>query len=273
MPSAREVIKTTSDLKDDVLWATIKTAIATMRYGEITIQIHDGRVVQVTKTEKIRIEHQYFEPTLDRTRGEDFTSCDYVIPTGPPMVLAATPRRTFMVQLFIWRFAITTAVLFFATSLAFAKSDNDDSTAVKIPYKGFLIESENGAHQLKVGGHIQADTVFFLEDEDDLKKDEFVLRRIRPRFSGKVFNDFHYGLLIDFAGEKVTLLDAWLDYRPTPEVSLRIGKQKAPFDTEVSNPYNDLSSLAHVYRPNDPNWEKAGVTGGWLHRLHRDDPR
>lgn len=137
-----------------------------------------------------------------------------------------------MVPSFTLRLLTTSAVLLIVATSVLAQSPEEESAPVKIPYKGFLIESENGAHQLRVGGHLQIDTVFFLEDEEDTKKDEFVLRRIRPRLSGKVFNDFHYGLLIDFAGEKVTLLDAWLDYRPIPEFSVRIGKQKAPFDTE-----------------------------------------
>lgn len=55
MSSTREVKKTEADLHVDTLMVTIKETVATLRYGEITIQIHDGRVVQLTKTEKIRM--------------------------------------------------------------------------------------------------------------------------------------------------------------------------------------------------------------------------
>jgi hypothetical protein len=44
-------------LEDKILNAeAVRDAVRGLRYGSVEIVIHDGRVVQVTRTEKVRIE-------------------------------------------------------------------------------------------------------------------------------------------------------------------------------------------------------------------------
>jgi hypothetical protein len=42
--------------------AAIEAALSDLRYGSIEITVHDGRVVQIDRTEKVRLEHNASAP-------------------------------------------------------------------------------------------------------------------------------------------------------------------------------------------------------------------
>lgn len=47
------LVSKTPDANRDVL-ERVRAALAGLRYGEITIAVHDGEIVQIARTEKIR---------------------------------------------------------------------------------------------------------------------------------------------------------------------------------------------------------------------------
>ena len=40
-----------------------KEKLGGLKYGQILLTVHDGRVVQIEKTEKTRLENSYLKPT------------------------------------------------------------------------------------------------------------------------------------------------------------------------------------------------------------------
>jgi hypothetical protein len=46
-------MKTPADLERDTL-EHVRTALRGLRFGEVTIAVHDGEIVQIARTEKIR---------------------------------------------------------------------------------------------------------------------------------------------------------------------------------------------------------------------------
>lgn len=97
---------------------------------------------------------------------------------------------------------------------------------------GFAIKSADGAHQLKLRGYIHADSRWFLDDDDSLGSDTFVMRRVRPIFEGTLFDHFDFRLMPDFGSGSTTLQDAYIDINYWPEAKLRFGKFKPPVGLE-----------------------------------------
>ena len=80
------------------------------------------------------------------------------------------------------------------------------------------------------------------------------LRRARPIFSGTVFHDFDYNFTPDFGGSTVQIVDAYLNYRYSPEFQVQAGKFKSPIGLEHLVADKDLlfneRSLATALVPN-----------------------
>lgn len=107
-----------------------------------------------------------------------------------------------------------------------------EAAVVSAGKDGFFLKSADGSYQLKVGGYIQTDGRFFLDDKDDKFKDSFLLRRVRLNIEGTLARDFDFRLLPDFGEGKTVLQDAYVGYKYTPELRLRTGKFKEPFGLE-----------------------------------------
>lgn len=103
-----------------------------------------------------------------------------------------------------------------------AKADKD----------GFVIQSEDGAYRLRVGGYVQADGRFYLEDSDKLGTDTFVLRRVRPIVQGTLAKYVDFYVNTDFGGGTVVVQDAYLDAHYSPKFRVRAGKFKPPVGFE-----------------------------------------
>jgi len=97
---------------------------------------------------------------------------------------------------------------------------------------GFVLQSEDGAYKLKVGGYLQADGRFYLEDADKAGTDTFILRRVRPILQGTVAKYFDFYVNTDFGGGTVVLQDAYLDAHYSPKLRVRAGKFKPPVGLE-----------------------------------------
>lgn len=97
---------------------------------------------------------------------------------------------------------------------------------------GFFLQSGDGDFQLKLGGYMQTDGRFFV-DNDDAGTDQFVLRRLRPVLQGTVYRHFSFKIMPEFGeGKEGEILDAYLDFHYFPELTLRAGKFKAPVGLE-----------------------------------------
>ena len=108
--------------------------------------------------------------------------------------------------------------------------EEKNSARVLVDEKGFRITSADEAHELRVGGYIQAQGRAFADDASDA--DTFLLRRARLVVEGKVFEDFRFRLMPDFAGDEVTLQDGYVEWAPDAAFTLRAGKFKSPVGLE-----------------------------------------
>lgn len=104
---------------------------------------------------------------------------------------------------------------------------------VKANSGGFSIGSADGAHVFKLRGTLQADNrSYFGDDHPDLKNDN-LLRRVRPRFQGTLYNIFDFDFNTDFAKDATaTVQDAYINARFQPWLQVQAGKFKTPFSLE-----------------------------------------
>lgn len=112
--------------------------------------------------------------------------------------------------------------------------------SVRADSSGFALVSNDKAFELKLRGYVQTDARFFLNDKDNAHTDSFLLRRVRPIIEGTLGENGEFRIMPDFAGNNSTLQDAYLGYRFSPAVRLRIGKFKAPFGLERLQSGTDL---------------------------------
>ncbi len=110
---------------------------------------------------------------------------------------------------------------------------------------GLKIESSDKNFKLKLGGRLQYD-VMFIDQNDSLDSyfpnayNGSELRRARFYMSGKIYTNISYKVQIDFAGSKIAVKDAWLNFGKIPVVgNLKVGKFKGPFglNTLTSSKY------------------------------------
>lgn len=107
-----------------------------------------------------------------------------------------------------------------------------EGASVSAGEKGFFIKSANGDHQLRLGGYVQLDGRFYLDDDKHGATDTFTLRRVRPIIEGTVAKYVDFRIMPDFGGGKTVLQDAYLNARYWPAAKLQVGKFKAPFGLE-----------------------------------------
>lgn len=120
-------------------------------------------------------------------------------------------------------------------------SDADKAKQAKVEYgsKGVVVSSADGRAQFGLRGNTQIDGRFFLDDDNNTGKDEFLARRLRPILTGK-YDDFSFRVMPDFAGGTARLLDAHIDYKFSDPFQLRFGKFKTPIGLERLQSQTDL---------------------------------
>jgi len=97
---------------------------------------------------------------------------------------------------------------------------------------GFSLTAPDKSHALRLRGYLQADGRFFLDDAGDSFADTFVIRRARLIVEGTLAKQFDFQVAPDFAGGKAELQDAWLDFRKSGLLNVRVGRTKVPFGIE-----------------------------------------
>jgi phosphate-selective porin OprO/OprP len=93
---------------------------------------------------------------------------------------------------------------------------------------GFFVDSKDGKYKLKVGGYVQADSRWALDEADNPTVDAFTIRRARLDIRGTVAEWFDFRIMPDFAGSSLVLQDAYVDHKFAPWAVLRAGKFKSP---------------------------------------------
>ncbi len=137
------------------------------------------------------------------------------------------------------------------------------------PWKGFVIGSEDGAHELRIGAQLNVDARGFPGDEADAYTDEVRIRRMRMNLRAKVFEHFSMRMLFDTADSRLQILDAVIEVRLMDELKLRIGKEKSPVSYErlqSSSTMHFLESGAAAALTNnrDIGLQLVGVLGDGL---------
>ena len=97
---------------------------------------------------------------------------------------------------------------------------------------GFSLQNETGDFRLQLRGYVQFDGRFFSGDEGAVAVDSFLLRRVRPMLQGTVGRYFEFNITPDFGGGVTVLQDAWLDFKPSSKLGVRVGKFKPPVGLE-----------------------------------------
>lgn len=113
-----------------------------------------------------------------------------------------------------------------------AAADKKKQPVIKANSGGFGIESADGAHKFKLRGVLQADNRSYFGDDNPSLKNDNVLRRVRPRFQGTLYNIFDFDINTDFAPNTVTIQDAYINARFQPRFQVQAGKFKSPFSLE-----------------------------------------
>lgn len=124
------------------------------------------------------------------------------------------------------------------------------------------------AVEIKVGGYLQADTRLFATDTGT---HEFTVRRLRFKVDGQALRHFRFQTLVDTAGSKLQVLNAWVEFSPRPEIGLRFGKDKAQFGIERLQSATDLAFIERAYPTQlAPNRDiglalRGDIHGGFVH--------
>lgn len=128
--------------------------------------------------------------------------------------------------------ALALAVLAGAGARAEEPQKPADPPKVTAGPEGFTLQSATGDYRLQLRGYVQFDGRFFSSDEGRLATDSFLLRRVRPILAGTVGRHFEFQIMPDFGGGTTVLQDAWLDFKPSPKLRVRVGKYKSPVGLE-----------------------------------------
>jgi phosphate-selective porin OprO/OprP len=97
---------------------------------------------------------------------------------------------------------------------------------------GFSLQNEGGDFRLQIRGYAHFDGRFFAGDEGALAVDTFLLRRARPIVQGSLGKYFDFNLTPDFGGGVTVLQDAWIAFKPSSKLKVRVGKYKSPVGLE-----------------------------------------
>jgi phosphate-selective porin OprO and OprP len=119
--------------------------------------------------------------------------------------------------------------------------DETDKVKLKMDEKGLQVETADKKFKFKLGGRLHADASF--HNGDSFSKggvpmeanDGTEFRRARMRFEGVFSTDWLARLEADFAGDKIAVKDAFIQY-----AIITIGQQKQNFSRELLESSNDL---------------------------------
>jgi len=141
--------------------------------------------------------------------------------------------------------------------------------AVVAGEEGFGLRAADGAFALRLRGGFQYDGRFVLGGADDAATDAFQPRRVRADLTGTLWSSYDFRAHVDFAGNRVDLLDAYLDARFSPALRLRAGRFKAPvglerLQTPLTMPFTENALPTSLVPNRDAGVQLHGALGGGL---------
>lgn len=134
-----------------------------------------------------------------------------------------------------------------------AASGKSDPAELKGKFKdGFTFESGDKEHSISIAGRVHADYRSFSEDSTNGNSaDTFDIRRAYLGVSGKLYKDWSFEVTSDVAAS--TLEYAYVNYKASDAVQLRMGAFKMPFSFEelTSSRFVDFQerSLVNAFAP------------------------
>jgi phosphate-selective porin OprO/OprP len=123
------------------------------------------------------------------------------------------------------------------------------SPGVDAGTEGFSFRAPDRSFLFKIGGYFQADSRFFAGPGQN-EPSTFILRRVRPVFTGTFYKNIEFRLMPDWGQGQSVLQDLHLDFRYFPKASVRFGKFKAPFSLERLQSATDLTFTERAFPTN-----------------------
>lgn len=108
-----------------------------------------------------------------------------------------------------------------------------DSPQLSVGANGVIFTSAHTNFVAGLHAWVQVDSRTFFQNGSTAGIDGFLLRRARIILSGTVYKNFDYFFNTEFAGTAPQILDAYLNYRYSPELQLEFGKFKPPVGLEA----------------------------------------
>jgi phosphate-selective porin OprO/OprP len=124
---------------------------------------------------------------------------------------------------------------------------DENTTTVTADLTGFTIKSADRNFLLKIGADLQVDNRSFIGEAQTTLADTLVLRRIRPTFSGTVFQYVDYLFRPDFGQGATVIYDAYMELKYFQFAKLRVGKFKPPIGLERLQSDDDTSFVERSF--------------------------
>lgn len=112
-----------------------------------------------------------------------------------------------------------------------------EEVKIKLDEGKLKLQTAAGDFEFEVGGRLQADAAWFDDDVAELG-DGTEIRRARLHVAGKAWNDWNFKTEVDFAEDKVSIKDAWIEYSGLKQftggipLDVKFGNFKEPFSLE-----------------------------------------
>lgn len=129
--------------------------------------------------------------------------------------------------------------------MASAQTASSSGAEVQAGSEGFRVVSGDGAFELRLRGDLYVDARFFPGTTPSAGAERFFLRRVRPRFQGRVYDRFAFSIRSDFGVGGPEIDDAFVEARFAPALRLRMGRFKVPVGLET---LASSTGLMHVER-------------------------
>ncbi len=125
------------------------------------------------------------------------------------------------------------------------KARDKDAPVIAVNDKGASFKSASGDYEVRIRGLIQGDGRFFLDGAPSRNHDTFLLRTARPIIEGTLGKLVAFRLTPEFAGDSVSIVDAYVDLRLDSAYTVRAGKFTSPVGLER---LQSSSALADIER-------------------------
>ena len=118
-----------------------------------------------------------------------------------------------------------------------------EAPVIAVNDKGASLKSANGDYEVKIRGLIQGDGRFFSSGVPSGTYDTFLLRTARPTIEGTLGKWIGFRFTPEFAGDSVSIVDAYADLKFSPAATVRLGKFTSPVGLERLQSSSALSDV------------------------------